>query len=144
MNDGDLPVRRAMMGFVILAFVFLVLDAAWLTIMADQLYRPALGALMRADFDFWAAAAFYVIYLCGTLFFAVAPARRARGAFGRGAFFGFVTYAAYDLTNQATLVGWPWHVTLIDLCWGPTVTSVSAVLAWQLAYRRSLASPTNA
>ncbi|MFM8343845.1 MAG: DUF2177 family protein [Betaproteobacteria bacterium] len=25
----------------------------------------------------------------------------------RGGFFGFVAYATYDLTNQATMVNWP-------------------------------------
>jgi len=35
-----------------------------------------------------------------------------------GAFFGLITYATYDLTNHATLKGWPLIVTLADLAWG--------------------------
>ena len=41
---------------------------------------------------------------------------------GLGALLGLVAYATYDLTNQATLRGWPWRVTLADLCWGTFVT----------------------
>jgi uncharacterized membrane protein len=44
----------------------------------------------------------------------------------RGASFGVVCYATYDLTNQATIVGWPWHVTAVDLVWGALVSGVSA------------------
>ena len=35
-----------------------------------------------------------------------------------GALLGLVTYAAYDLTNLATLEGFPLTVTLVDLVWG--------------------------
>ncbi|MCH5378321.1 MAG: DUF2177 family protein, partial [Planctomycetes bacterium] len=40
-----------------------------------------------------------------------------------GAFFGLVTYATYDLTNQATVKDWPWVVTIVDLCWGAILAS---------------------
>jgi uncharacterized membrane protein len=122
-------------SFVATAATFLLLDAAWLTTMASRLYRPAIGHVMRPDFDVLAAAAFYAIYLAGVVFFAVRPASDARSALARGAFFGLVCYATYDLTNQATVVGWPWHVTFIDLCWGAFVTAASA-WAGHLAGRR--------
>ena len=45
-----------------------------------------------------------------------------------GAFFGLVTYATYDLTNHATVRGWPWIVTVVDLAWGTVLAaSVSCV-----------------
>ena len=106
--------------------MFLLLDAAWLTTMASRLYRPALGHLMRADFDVAAAAAFYAIYLCGLMVFVVRPATDGVNALARGALFGVVCYATYDLTNQATLVNWPWHLTVIDLAWGAFVSAASA------------------
>jgi uncharacterized membrane protein len=107
---------------------FLLLDAAWLTAMASRLYRPSLGHLMREDFDLLAAAAFYALYLIGVVCFVLRPAAGAAEALARGALYGLVCYATYDLTNQATLVGWPWHVTLVDLCWGAFVTGVSACI----------------
>ena len=51
-----------------------------------------------------------------------------------GALFGFVVYAAYDLTNLATLRGWPMAVSLVDLAWGAAV-SAAACLAAFLAMR---------
>jgi uncharacterized membrane protein len=108
------------------AAVFLLLDGAWLSVMGSRLYRPALGHVMREDFDVLAAAVFYLVYLAGVMVFVVAPARDGRTALWRGALFGLVCYATYDLTNQATVIDWPWHVTAIDLIWGALVTAVAA------------------
>ena len=118
--------RRALFAFTTAAAVFLLLDAIWLSVMASRLYRPALGHVMREDFDLLAAALFYAIYLIGLVAFVVRASTGGRDALLRGAGFGLVCYATYDLTNQATVVGWPWHVTLIDLCWGAFVTAVAA------------------
>lgn len=119
-------VRRSLVAFGAGALAFLALDAVWLTLMAERLYRPAIGHLMRDGFDVVAAAVFYVLYLGGIVVFAVLPSQRTRTALLRGACFGLVAYATYDLTNQATLRGWPWHVTLIDLAWGAFVTALGA------------------
>jgi uncharacterized membrane protein len=105
--------------------VFLALDAIWLTLAADNLYRPAIGHLMREGFDGLAAALFYLLYAGAMVGFVVMPARNVRAALLRGACFGLVAYATYDLTNQATLRDWPWHVTLLDLAWGSFVTAAS-------------------
>ena len=129
--------RSTARAFGTAAAVFLLLDAAWLSTMASRLYRPAIGHVMRPDFDLLAAALFYAIYLCGLVYFAVRPAADARAALRRGAFFGLVCYATYDLTNQATVVGWPWHVTLIDLGWGAFVTGASAWAAYRVTAPRT-------
>lgn len=129
--------RRTAVAFAVATFTFLLMDSVWLSTMAAQLYRPAIGHLMREDFDVVAALAFYVVYLSGIVGFAVRGAPDARGAFLRGGALGFLCYATYDLTNQATLAGWPWHVTLLDLAWGSFVTSVSAWSAHRVAHRRA-------
>ena len=122
------------------AIAFLALDAAWLWTMADRLYRPALGHLMVERFDPLAAAGFYLLYFLGVTFFAVLSPEKgvqlARTA-ARGALFGLVAYATYDLTNQATLRGWPWHVTLADLCWGSFATAVGAACGRWACTRRA-------
>jgi len=130
--------RDFVVAFIPAALTFLLLDAAWLSTMAAQLYRPAIGHIMREDFDVLAAAAFYALYLAGVVSFVVRPSADARTALVRGAFFGLVCYATYDLTNQAIVVGWPWHVTVIDLAWGASVTGITAWVAHRIsrAWRR--------
>jgi uncharacterized membrane protein len=52
-------------------------------------------------------------------------------ALGYGAFFGFVTYATYDLTNLATLKDWPLTMTIVDLAWGAVLAaSVASITYW--------------
>ena len=105
------------------------LDAVWLTMTNAALYRAALGPLLAPTFRPIPAIAFYLLYLVGVVVFAVAPAitgSRWREAAWRGALFGVVCYATYDLTNQATLTVWRTSLTLIDLSWGAFLTMVGA------------------
>ena len=79
------------------------------------------------------AAIFYVIYCIGIVVFAVTPAHLSGSwviALGYGALFGVCAYAAYDLSNLATLRGWPTSLTLVDLLWGTCATGVAATIAF--------------
>ena len=108
---------------------FAAIDFVWLTTMTDRLYKPVLGPIMADKPDMKAAVAFYLISIAGTVFLAIAPALTegnwTRAALN-GAVLGFVAYATYDLTNQATLAVWQTRLTIIDLIWGTTLTMVSA------------------
>lgn len=133
------PLRFARV-YGLAALIFLALDSAWLLSTSELLYKPALGPLMRPDIAWPPAAIFYALYVAGIVVFAVLPGlqqSRWQAAMGRGALFGLVAYATYDLTNQATLVGWPWRVTLLDLCWGSFATAVAAGLTCQLSTQTS-------
>jgi uncharacterized membrane protein len=110
--------------------VMLLLDLLWLGFVARPVYLQGLGHLMADSPRLWAAAMFYGVYALGLLHFAIAsPAVRSEsGGVGRaawqGALFGFVAYATYDLTNLATLRGWPLRVTVVDLAWGAVLGGV--------------------
>ena len=121
--------KTVITAYITTGVAFLVVDAIWLTTMADMLYRPLLGDRLAPQFHLAPAVFFYLIYIAGIVFFAVLPSIES-GSIGRavlnGAVLGLVAYATYDLTNQATLKGWPWHVTLLDLCWGMFATAVAA------------------
>ena len=128
---------RALRLFVVAGGIMLVLDAVWLTLAIDRLYRPLLGHLMRPDgFDVGAAAAFYLLYLAGVVVLVLLVARDWREAAWRGAVYGLCAYGTYDLTNQATLRDWPWLVTVVDLGWGAGLTAVVAGGAFAWAGRR--------
>ncbi len=108
---------------------FAAIDFVWLTTMTNRLYRPVIGPIMADKPDMKAAVAFYLISIAGTVFLAIAPALKegnwTRAAIN-GAVLGFVAYATYDLTNQATLAVWQTKLTIIDLIWGTTLTTLSA------------------
>ena len=85
---------------------FLVIDFIWLSTMASRLYRPAIGDLLAENFRLAPAVVFYLIYAAGLTFLAVRPAFLTgewTTALLYGAVVGFMAYATYDLTNQATL-----------------------------------------
>lgn len=130
--------RRFALAYPMTALIFVALDACWLGAMADRLYRPALGALMLPQPELAPAVALYAIYVVGVVVFAVLPALRGRDwriALGRGALLGLVVYATYDLTNQATLRGWAWHVSFADMAWGTVATAAASAISCALCLR---------
>ena len=128
---------RALIAYVCTALAFAALDGVWLSLAGPRLYKPALGELLSGKVDVGAAVAFYVIYVAGLVFFAVWPALKAGGqtseawstALVNGAVLGLVSYAAYDLTNQATLRAWSVKVTILDLCWGVFASALAATVS---------------
>ena len=123
--------KQALIALAASAATMLVLDGAWLTTMAKKLYRPELGDMLAASFRLGPAAAFYLIYVGGVYVLAVQPALadgRIDLAAARGAALGFVAYATYDLTNQATLRHWSTTVTVVDIAWGTVLTAVTAAV----------------
>ena len=135
---------RYLPAYLACALTMLVLDALWLGVLATDFYRSGIGHLMMDKPDFSAAAVFYVLYVAGIIVFVVAPARdgstRTHAAL-RGALFGFFCYMTYDLTNMATLKGWPLQLAVVDILWGMFITAASA-LAGHLAAKATAKSTT--
>ncbi len=122
------------------ALAFLIADAIWLTQVGPKLYRPLIGELLSDRLNVPAAVAFYLIYVSGITYFAVAPALQ-EGSLTRalinGAILGLVAYATYDLTNQATLKIWDIRVTLADMVWGAFASALAASAGYWAATRFS-------
>lgn len=131
---------RYLLAYLGSGLVMAVLDAIWLTTVGPRLYRPAIGELLAPEPNLRVAVVFYLIYVAGIVFLAVAPALRepsAVKAVTTGAVLGLIAYATYDLTNQATLRVWPVHVTLIDMAWGAFLTAAASLGGYWLARRFS-------
>lgn len=105
-----------------IAFVaFLAIDILWLGVIARSFYQTQLGHLMRANVNWAAALAFYLLFMVGVVILVVWPAVQQESltrALVHGALLGLVTYAAYDLTNLAVLEGFPVKVAVVDIVWG--------------------------
>lgn len=127
--------------YLLCLILFLSLDMLWVGYLAKDLYRDQVGHLFADQFNWGAALVFYLIYIAGVVFFCLLPAVKEANAYSAilyGAFFGFVCYAAYDLTNLATLKGWPYKIVIYDLLWGTFVTALTCYLAYQIASYKSL------
>ncbi len=125
------------------AVAMLALDMIWLTTMVPRIYRPALGEMLADPPNLPVAAIFYLVYVVGVVVFAVLPAVEQRSwlaALGAGALLGLVAYGTYDFTNLSTLRNWPLALSLIDVCWGIALTSVTALAGYSVTMW--LAPPT--
>ena len=111
------------------ATLMVLLDLIWLGLVAKPLYQQGIGHLMSEQPRVAVAVAFYLVYALGLVVFAVMPHAALAGPWKAamfGALFGFFAYATYDLTNLATLRGWPLGLSLLDMAWGALVSGLSA------------------
>lgn len=129
-----MPFKKIVLLYFLVVPVFFIIDMIWLGLIARPFYRKFLGAFLSPQVKWSAAIVFYLLFIIGILVFAVLPGLE-RGSFVYalvyGGLFGFFTYATYDLTNYATLKGWPLTVVFVDILWGIILTgAVSSAGFW--------------
>lgn len=119
--------------YIIAFVIFLIIDAIWLGLVAPKFYKSQIGHLMSDKPNFIAALIFYLLFIVGVVYFVVNPAVEAQSVTKvliAGALFGFMTYATYDLTNLATLKDWPIVVTIVDLVWGTSLSTLIGLFTY--------------
>ena len=124
--------------FIIALPVFFAIDIIWLVAVAKKFYKEQIGFLMSPDVNWTAAIIFYLLFISGLVVFVISPAIEKQSwhhALFYGALFGLVTYATYDLTNLATLKGWPVLVTVVDLVWGTVLGAAVSVITLLITSR---------
>jgi uncharacterized membrane protein len=112
---------------------FLALDLLWIGVVANAFYKRELAGLARMSgdaFDIRIAPALvlYPMIIVGLQLFALP--RAAGGpvwqAAAWGGLFGLIGYGVYDLTNYATLTSYTLRMTVVDMCWGMTLSAATA------------------
>jgi uncharacterized membrane protein len=130
-----------LVAYIISLVLFAALDIAWLTTMGARLYKQTLGDILLPTVYLAPAAAFYLIYPAGLVYFGIVPALKSgfvSTAALNGALFGFFAYSTYELTNYATLRNWTFQITLIDIIYGAVASgAVAAAVTALLAHWRS-------
>jgi len=120
-------------AYLVATAIFLLIDAIWLGVVAKNFYADQLGYLMADNIRFGVAAAFYAVYTIGIIVFAIKPGMSADSismVAGYSALFGFLAYGTYDFTNLATIKDWPVIVSVVDIIWGTTITTVTGVTTY--------------
>lgn len=128
-----MPFGKLVALYGITTLVFFAIDFVWLSTATSRIYQPYLGDLLSPTPNLPVAAVFYLFYVVGILALAVIPGLQEgalMGALWRGALFGLLAYATYDLTNLATIQGWPWQVSVIDMIWGTALNTVVAAAGY--------------
>lgn len=120
-------IKSVIFSYLLTFGVFLIVDLLWLGIIAKNIYQKYLGGFLTDSVNWTAAFIFYFIYVVGISIFAIYPSVNKDSVYNAilmGALFGFFTYATYDLTNLATLKGWPLPIVFIDIIWGSVLSAV--------------------
>jgi len=118
--------------------VFFAIDMVWLALIARNFYQNQIGFLMKPNVNWPAAIIFYLLFLIGLVVFVIEPAMAKREwmqALVKGALFGLITYATYDLTNLATLKDWPFTVVWVDMIWGTVLAASVSVITYAIAIK---------
>lgn len=108
---------------------FVACDLVWLSLTAGSFYKKHIGHLMAETPVWWAALLLYTLFIGGLQLLVIEPALASgtwTTAAWRGAVYGLVTYGTYDLTNLATLKGWPPVVAAVDMAWGAFLAASAA------------------
>lgn len=117
-------------NFVLSLVVILALDAVWLGIMAPSYMGMHQGLhCLGSHIDMWAAVLAYL--LLGVALAALVEKHERMtymDKFWCAAFWGFVIYGVYNLTNKATLKGWRWDLSVVDTVWGTVLFGLGCVL----------------
>ena len=124
--------------YFICLVVFCTIDFFWTGFIAKNWYQRELGYLLADSIQWIPVVLFYLLYAGGLLLFAVLPALEAaswRLALLYGAALGLISYAAYDLTNLATIRNWPVMLAVSDIFWGSFVSASTSYIVFFLAQR---------
>ncbi len=120
-------------SFLVALFIFLAVDMVWLGLVAKNFYAKQIGHLLREDVNWLPVIIFYIVFVIALVVFVISPSLEKKSwteALFYGAFFGFIAYATYDLTNLATLKDWPIIVTFVDILWGSFLGGSVSVLTY--------------
>lgn len=115
--------------YAVTTVVFLGLDMLGINHLIRPLFERHVGHLLAAPLRLGPAAAFYLVYVAGLLWFVSLPALKEGAplqALLGGMVLGFLCYGTYEMTNLATLRDWSWQMVVVDLAWGTMLTGFSA------------------
>ncbi|MEK7575379.1 MAG: DUF2177 family protein [Patescibacteria group bacterium] len=112
------------------------IDSIWLMVIAKKFYQSKLGYIFAEKPNLTPAIIFYLLYTAGLMFFVIQPALRESWSLVRtfftGGFLGLLAYAAYDLTNHATINNWPASVTYVDMAWGALLSALVSTIVYSI------------
>ncbi len=130
-----MSIKNVIISYILTFAVFLLVDMLWLGVIARNIYRKYLGSFLTGEVNWTAAFIFYLLFIIGISIFVIYPAVTKNSflhALVFGALFGVVTYATYDLTNLATLGGWPIKIVVIDILWGAVISGVVSLAGFYI------------
>lgn len=116
--------------------ILVALNASWFGVIASGFYRDQFSAFFQPQMNLWAASLFCILYTLSLIYVVLIPALKERSFVNAvivGAMVGFIANMTYDLSNMATLSGWPIFASVVDIIWGTIMTAVTCGLTYLVA-----------
>lgn len=124
---------------------FVVIDGAWIFLVARKLYDVEAGEIIRDKPQLAPGIIFYLLYAAGITVFSVLPLtghfdgmHAVLATYGDvaawGAGLGIFAYSTFSLTNQSIIKQWRYKLALADTFWGAVVTALVSLLGF-MVYR---------
>jgi uncharacterized membrane protein len=123
--------------FIISLLVFGPIDLIYITQVAPIFFGPMIKNIQGSPIRINYLAAFIAyILLAASIPIFILPNIRKNSALVDSLFYGglmgLFVYGIYDMTNKATIKGWKWSASFIDILWGMTVYSLSSYIIYNL------------
>lgn len=130
--------KKNVLLFLISTVVFLLIDLLWLGLLAKSFYQEHLSHLLTSEFKLIPATILYITFNMGLVALVLKPGLK-EDSFKKiviyALVYGLATYGTYDLTNYATMNGFPLLIVVVDIIWGMTLTLLTTSITY-IIYRR--------
>lgn len=131
-----MSIKNFLLSWLVIFSTIVSLDFIWFSLTGPSFYQFYLKDIISGNFNYYVAFIFYFIYSFGILYLIIMDEYSHKINFQKiilkGFTLGFVSYSAYDLTNQATIDNWPIIVTIVDILWGASVTSITSFFSMKI------------
>ena len=123
---------QIVVAYLAATVAFFAIDYVALTRVIKPTFEKQIGDWLLESPRMGPAAAFYLFYVVGLVYFVVNPALQGEWSWVRtfltGAFLGAIAYGTYEFSNLATLTRWDWKLVVMDTTWGAVLTGTVALI----------------
>ena len=106
--------------WLISLIALLGLDGCWIYFFMGTFFKSQVGHLMRADLQWTGVLACYFVMHACLYYFVIRDrgVQKSADAYIASAIMGLGLFGVYELTNYATIQGWPLKLVIVDTTWG--------------------------
>jgi uncharacterized membrane protein len=120
--------NKIILFLIVLAFI-LAIDFIFLNLVMKGFYDKQLSSFPRT-LRLWSGLMAWALIALGVVVLVVPRVENLPSAALYGAIFGLVLYGVYDFSNYAILKNYTLAMTLVDLCWGTFLCTLTSIFSF--------------
>ena len=123
--------------YIIMLIAYIAIDFMWITLFMQPYFTANIAHLLREEistkFILLYGGIFFIFYVAGLYWFGARSGivmNSSLVACFSGAFFGFIAYGTYGLTNFIFFKDYPFLITILDISWGALLGGFVCLLGY--------------